>query len=150
MPLTYGLKNAADMLAKLHREHGRLKRKLTPDGLFNFVVTAYHIADWVEKDPEVPKAARSELPAVRDHVAVRTCRDLANASKHFSFDKNYKNRVTAKTSVIAAHLDDMDILTEHGESIAIVLNDGQRFNASALAQDVVDLWDEFFREHGLR
>lgn len=148
MALRYGLNNPPDLLAKLHRDHERIKEKVTPDSLFNFVVTAYHITDWVQNDPEVPNNVKNELQTIRANVWLRTCRDLANASKHFTLDKNYKNQVAAKTSVIAAHVGEAASVSADS-SIVIVLNDGQRFDPLALAQGVMAVWDTFFQKYRL-
>lgn len=57
MSLTYGLKTARDLLAKLERDADLLQSEVSSDRFFNFVVTAYSLADWVQADPSVRQAA---------------------------------------------------------------------------------------------
>src|SRR6266487_1410203 len=103
MSLTYGMKTPRDMLAKLQRERARLDNEVSGDNLFNFVVTAYHIIDWIKNDPSVPAPAKTEVVSMYGNTHVAVCRDLANASKHFALDKNYKGQVAAKTSAISGY-----------------------------------------------
>jgi len=152
MSLTYGLKAPRDMLEKLNREHTQLKKEVSRDTLFNFVVTAYHITDWIKNDPSVSTTAKDELRSMYTNTYIAVCRDLANASKHFALDKNYKGLVTAKTSAISGYGVGRYGKGGYGvgeESIVVVLNDGQRFDALSLAQGVVDAWNGFFVKHAL-
>ena len=152
MSLTYGLKAPRDMLAKLRREHARLKKEVSSDDVFNFVVTAYHITDWIKNDPSAPTAAKADLDSMYANTYIAVCRDLANASKHFALDKNYKGQVTAKTSAISGYGVGRYGKGAYGtgeQSIVVVLTDGQRFDVLSLAQEVVNAWDAFFAKHGL-
>jgi hypothetical protein len=81
--LTFGLKTPRDMLGKLKREHERLEAQVTSDDFFNFIVTAYHLIDWIDKNPSVPEPARTEVKTLYRNPYIAICRDLANASKHF-------------------------------------------------------------------
>ena len=152
MTLTSGLKTPRDMLSKLHRERTRLDEEVNPDNLFNFVVTGYHIKDWIKNDPSVPQAAKDDLASIRSNPFLGACRDVANASKHFTLDKGYKGQVAAKTSAtsgwgIGGYGKGPYGVGEY--SIVVVLTDGQRFDARELAQGVIGLWEAFFAKHSL-
>ena len=59
------------------------------ESLFNFVVTTYHIVDWV-------KSYRADLKGeVYAHLnqceALRACRDLCNASKHVQLSLEHRS-----------------------------------------------------------
>ena len=97
MPLTFGLQDASDMLAKLHHEHERLEREVSSYNLFNFVVTAYHLIEWVKRDPAVP-ATKRDLDSIRKDTYIAVCRDLANANKHFKLNQGYKGQVTSEAT----------------------------------------------------
>ena len=152
MALTYGLTTAADMLAKFRRERQRLLREVTSDDFFNFVVTAYHLIEWIEKDPSIPAAAKSDLACVRRDTFIATCRDLTNASKHFRLKANYQNQVTSSASSERGYG-----LGRYGaggfgvgeESITVELLDGTSFSALDLVDQVSRLWEAFFARHGL-
>jgi hypothetical protein len=152
MGLTYGLKTPKDLLAKLNREHVRLEREVTSDDFFNFVVTAYHIIDWIKNDPSVPAEAKVEISSLYANTHIAVCRDIANASKHFALKKDYKGRVTEKVSAISDYGTGRYGKGQFGvgeESIVVVLTDGQRFDTLALSQKVVAIWTEFFAKHHL-
>jgi len=152
MSLTYGLKTPRDMLGKLHREYGRLKDEVSSDNLFNFVVTGYHIIDWIKNDPSIPTPAKTAVKSMYKNTHIAVCRELANASKHFALDKTNKSPVVAKTSAISGYGVGGYGKGAYGtgeESIVVVLTDGQRFDALELAQNVVAAWEEFFAKHGL-
>jgi hypothetical protein len=152
MPLTPGLKTPGDMLAKLQREHARLKNEVTADDMINFVVTAYRIIEWIKKNPGLSAAARDEVEQMYTNTHIAVCRDVANESKHFKLRKDYQNRVTEKTSVTSGYGQGRYGKGPYGAgepSIVIVLNDGQRFNAVEFADEVVATWQQFFAKHSL-
>jgi hypothetical protein len=152
MSLTAGLKTPRDMLAKLHREHARLKNEVTSDDLMNFAITAYHIIEWIRKNPSVDSATKKDLDSMYNDPLIGACRDIANESKHFVLKQDYQDRVTDKTSAISGYG-----VGRYGKgafgvgepSIVIVFIDGRRFDALQFAQGVVDAWEAFFGKHGL-
>jgi len=150
--LTYGFKSARDMLEKLRREHQRLQAEVTSDTLFNFVATGYHLLEWVKKDPQVPATAKTNLSAVRNAPCIKTCRDLTNASKHFSLKSNYQGQVTSSAKSERGFGVGRFGAGGYGvgeESISIVLKNGTTLNALQLAGDTVNEWEAFFTHHGL-
>jgi hypothetical protein len=144
MSLTLALKTPGDMLAKLHREHERIKQEVMSDDLFNVVVTGSHIKDWIERDLAVPSAAKFDVASIRSQSThIDVCRDLANASKHFKL--NYEGitaDTTSRTGYGAARYGAGRYGTGE-ESITIVLTNGQAFDALDFAQNVVDAWEAF-------
>lgn len=82
--LTYGLHSPCDLLKKLKFEAERLKQNFNSYDFFNFVVTAYHLCDWVGKNANIP-LKRKDIPDY--YKEIKICKDLANASKHFRIDK---------------------------------------------------------------
>src|ERR1035437_7744477 len=86
MSLTYGLRTARDLLAKLERDAALLRQEVSSDRFFNFVVTAYSLLDWVQNDPGVHKVVKLDLERFRSTQSIQICRDLANSSKHFTLD----------------------------------------------------------------
>ena len=52
MALRFGLRTASDLFAKLRRDAALLDEEVTSDLFFNFVVTARHLPEWIEKDPD--------------------------------------------------------------------------------------------------
>lgn len=150
--LTYGFESAQDMLDKLRREHQRLQAEVTSDNFFNFVATAYHLLEWVERDPKVPATAKTNLSSVRSASCIAACRDLTNASKHFSLKSNYQNQVTSSAKSERGFGVGRFGKGGYGigeESISIMLKDGTTLNGLQLAADTVNEWESFFTRHGL-
>jgi hypothetical protein len=150
--LTYSFKSAQDMLNKLRREHQRLLTEVSGDNFLNFVVTAYHLAEWVEKDPKVPAAAKNDIPTVRKASSIATCRDLTNASKHFNLKAGYKDQVASTATSMSGWGAGRYGVGGYGigeESITIDLLDGTSLNALGLAADALQEWESFFTRHSI-
>jgi len=117
--------------------------------MFNFVVTARHLPEWIEKDPTAPPESKSALSAVRDTDVYRTCRDIADASKHFE--------LTAKRSV-ESNVGEVSSDQGYGvgrygkggygvgeESITVLLASGERTDALAFSRLILDLYRPLFK-----
>jgi hypothetical protein len=101
MSLTYGFKNARDLFEKLKRDAKKLEEEVNSDNVFNFIVTAYHIKDWIKNDPSNSQDIRNqakELP--KNEKIIDICQDIANASKHF--DLNRDGQRHQKTSNVSS------------------------------------------------
>jgi hypothetical protein len=152
MPLRFGLNSARELFEKLRFDAKEMDKAVNSYAFFNFVVTAYHLIEWVEKDPRIPKAGKKDVPSLRKDKSIAVCRDLANASKHFDLRKDYENQ-TAKDAVSSQGWG----IGRYGhgawgvgeESIRIELLEGKEIDALVLKEDVLDLWTSFFEKHGL-
>jgi hypothetical protein len=153
MSLTYGLKNARDLLAKLERDAELLRNEVSTDRFFNFVVTAYSLADWVQNDPSVPLNAKADLTLFRSTNEIQICRDLANASKHFQLDPKRNPSPTVKS----AHSDQGFGLGRFGagaygvgeEEIIVWLSTGTNIKGLDLIESTLRVWEHFFARHGM-
>ncbi len=149
MALTYGFLNSKDLFQKLKRDANALEKECTSDNFFNFVVTAYHLCDWIKKDPSCPQSSKNDVSYVRQRTCIRVCRDIANASKHFRL--NY-TPIVAKTESKRGYGHGR---YEHGgynkgeEKIYIELADGTKCDALSLYREVIDFWERFFKEHNI-
>jgi hypothetical protein len=74
-------------LARVRRWHVRL-RTAAPDDhldfLYAFFQNCNHLGDWVSSDAPVGAARAQKL--VADTVELRVCRDICNATKHFTLN----------------------------------------------------------------
>lgn len=150
MALTYGIRNANDLFQKLKRDANALEKECASDNFFNFVVTAYHLCDWTEKDPTCPRAARNDVFRVRQQTCIDVCRDIANASKHFEL--NYNDPIVAKTESKRGYGHSRYGHSGYGkgeEKIYIELADGTKCDALSLYREVIDVWERFFKEHNI-
>jgi len=137
-----------DLFAKLQRELGNLESAVSADAYFDFVITAYHLCDWIKNDSAAPASARSALAALRKQLPVKICRDLANGSKHFTLD--YADVVVADATCVAAYGSGRFGKGAYGvgePTIRITLADGAVLDGLSVARDAVQLWDQFFSSH---
>jgi hypothetical protein len=59
------------------------------DFLFTFFQSAYHLRDWIEKSSGATQAQLDDLMA--QTPALKLCRELCNASKHFVLDGTHRS-----------------------------------------------------------
>lgn len=151
MRRTYGLKSARDLFRKLQRDASLLKEEVSSDRFFNFVVTAYSLADWIKNDPSVPQEAKDELIRFKRSREIQICRDLANASKHFELDvnKNPSPTVTNAESETGYGVGRFGkgAYSVSEESITIRLRSGNMINGLDLIADTLRAWTNFFETH---
>jgi len=152
MSLKAGMNSPRDWLAKLEMEHARLKEKVSAGDLTNFAITGYHMLEWIRKSSAAGPAAKTDLDSMYNNTDIRVCRDITNESKHFELKKDYKDRVTDKTSAISGFGAGRFGKGDFGvgePSIVVVILGGARFDSLTWAERVVDAWKTFFAKHRL-
>jgi hypothetical protein len=149
MYLTYGLLSARSLYEKLQRDAEALKEEVNSDRFFNFVVTGYSLIDWVKKDPSVPQTAQNDVNDIYDDQWIKRCRDLANASKHFTL--NYPPITSSATSEQGFGVGGFGQggFGEGEERIEVTLTDGLSFDCFELVDGVMNTWKNFFSSHGI-
>ena len=146
MPI--GLDSAHDLFRKVERDRAAVERAVTPDSLFNFVVTAHSLCDWVQKDPTISADAKEACANLaKTNNWLRACRDLANGSKHFAIDR-YEPFVQ-HADVVSGYDVGRYGAGEYGrgEWQVTVSWDGNTHDALELVAKVAEIWTAFFREH---
>ena len=146
--LTYGLHSPCDLLEKLKFEAERLEQNFNSYDFFNFVVTAYHLCDWVEKNFGLRKG-----DILNSYLEIQICKDLANASKHYCITK-YTPTVTHADSVLGYGVG------RYGcggyrigeEKIIIAIGDSgtgkiETFDAYDLVNKVVEIWENILSNY---
>jgi len=153
MSRTYGLRSARDLFAKLERDAELLRKEVSSDRFFNYVVTAYSLADWIDKDPNVPASAKSDLQRFRGTNEIQICRDLANASKHFQLDprRNPSPTVAAADSAQGFDVGRYDVggYDVGEEEITVSLTAGSSINGLDVMENSLREWQQFFAAHGI-
>jgi len=152
MSLRYGLQSPRDLLEKLEADAAALEIEITSHGLFNFVVAAYHLCDWIKKDPAVPQSAKQAITSVRADKNIAVCRDLTNATKHFSLNIGHKRQVANDATSSMGF--GVGRYGKGGfgvgeERIEVELMDGSTIGALDLKNNVVAIWTTFFKTHGI-
>lgn len=146
MSLTYGLKNANDLFKKMLRDSEAIKKEVSSNNFFNFVVTAYHLCEWVEKDPSYSKDAKRQIHSLREQPQFKICRDIANASKHFKSKEITAKEASSEKGFGLGRFG-------HGgygvgeESIRIELCDGTEYDALELCNKIESMWSDFFKNY---
>jgi hypothetical protein len=106
------------------------------DYLSAFFENAFHLRDWLLDTGAVTPV---QIKALFDgHVQMRLCRDLANAHKHFSLKKPSQSEPPSEVrEYVPGNADE-------GPTIALsVVSDWKKHDLTALAGEVLRLWDEF-------
>lgn len=150
MALTYGFLSARSLYEKLKRDAKALDEEVNSDRFFNFVVTGYSLIDWVQADPSVPQTAQTAVKDIRRNQWIKTCGDIAIASKHFTVTN--RNLITSSVTSeqgfgIARWGRGRFGLGE--ERIEVQLTDGRSFDCFELVDGVMNTWENFFSSHGI-
>jgi hypothetical protein len=150
MSLTFTIGKAQDLFEKMVRDAGEMEKTVTGDRAFNFVVTAFHLKDWIEKDPLIPQSARDDLGTLSGNKYFQICRDLANASKHMVITRYHPSTAGTHTERgLGVGRLGKGPLGIGEESISITHSDGTVISILELKSEVVSLWKEFFLKHGI-
>lgn len=127
-------------LARVRRWHTRL-RTASPDDYLDFLYAFFqncnHLADWIASD--APAGAAMVQTLVGSSVELRVCRDICNATKHFSFDRPPKMK--------GGFADGHEYLpegwpTDHPGGLPIfVIAGGEKYDALDLADRCLAAWN---------
>jgi hypothetical protein len=148
--MAFAITTSRDLLAKLERDAGALHQEVSSDRLFNFVVTAWALVDWIRWDPKVPAAAKAARGTLSNEALLQLCRDLANGCKHHTIDRyDPKTQTTASKRGYGIGRYGMGAFGEGEEAIEIVAKDGARHDALRLVDGVMELLHRFFNTHGI-
>jgi len=117
----------------------------------NFVITAWHLADWTY--PHLPKEFAAQFLKKSDFArwtkkqcrALAACHMIANTSKHFGIDKDDEPRIEL---VAMPGWDEVHNETPMRHMMAIVI-DGKILALDDFARQVVTFWQLFLQSKGL-
>jgi hypothetical protein len=132
------------MLDKAHREHKRLREHFDIDNVFNFLITANHIRDYVERLGSVPQQA---LGAFLKDQDLKDCRDLCDKGKHVTLTKRPDPSTRIKHSQIGAGMMG-DMMVGAGDTWYLV-SGGREVDVERLADRVIQKWETFFSTHSI-
>ena len=140
----FELRTPRDMLEKARREHQRLAERFDIDNLFNFVVTAYHISDYIRKAGAVAQVVLDTFLQDQD---IKDCRDLCDKGKHLTLTK----RADPTTHVWSGCFGGapFGVLPFGGGDKWVLFTGDREVDVEWLAERILAKWDEFFSTHGL-
>jgi len=151
--LSYGFKTPHDLWAKLKRDAKRVEAAKDDDieyqdQAFNFLLTANSLRDWILKYSFTPQ----DLCEIREFeklpLCLRICRDLANSSKHFEFNKlGKKGKVVEKvvSQTVGVIKTYAGLITDTREYDIFISADGDYTAFEGLAKDILGFYEKAFR-----
>lgn len=150
MSLTYSFDKTRDLFEKMSRDAILLEETVSGDRAFNFIITSFHIKDWIKNDPSVPQSAKHDLTSIQDNKYFKICRDLANASKHMVITKYQPSSTDTSSSQgygVGRYGKGAYGIGE--ENIKITHSDGSVISILELKDKMMSLWTDFFSKHGI-
>lgn len=137
------LRSPRDMYEKAKRELDRMKSSPNIDTIFNFYVTAYHIMDYVKKQPGVPQASIKAFYADSDFG---TCNRICNRGKHLKVG----DPLTAhsRPGAVFGMAVWGDTAFSEAPSYTLVV-DGRRVEVIPLAERLLVKWERFCKDNGI-
>jgi len=133
---------------RVNRWHSRLMAGSAAhreDFLYAFFQNCAFLPEWLRRDL-LSGLRQGELEdLVKVHAELRLCQDIANATKYFALDDPKMSReFSAAREYVPAPVGGA------ASSVAtVVLADGVKYNALALAGRCLEIWKSFLRERGL-
>ena len=140
----FELATPRDMLEKARREHARLRGHWDIDNVFNFVVTANHIRDYVQRLGSVPGA---DMDAFLSDQDLKDCRDLCDKGKHVRLT----HRPDPSTRIMSSHVGAGmlgEMMVGAGDTWYLETA-GRAVDIDHLADRVLKKWEHFFSLHAL-
>jgi len=141
------LKNSRDLFEKLKYDRSQFKENVQPYDFFNFVVTGYHLFEWIKEEPGLSKAAVNDLSLIWDADEFQVSRDIANGNKHFREKPGSVKEVEQKTKGYGTREYGRSPYGEAEESFDIHLQDGRVIGPRELALKLEKLYQDFFDKH---
>ncbi len=118
------------------------------DRFFNFVVTGYHLREWINKDHTVGAEIKTRLDQASSHRWLLICADVANASKHFvQASKKTVLKAESSSGWWCRALREGESNGVGEESIQLTLPDGTEVTAVELRRGVMQLYAFVFGEN---
>ncbi|MDD5066275.1 MAG: hypothetical protein PHF84_04450, partial [bacterium] len=145
-PITYSLKDSQDLYDKLTIDYNELLNEVNSRSVFNFVVTAYHLIEWMKKDKRFAFGdIQDEISEIKNHEYYKICRDLANASKHFELrNPSKKVKSTSVSQGFGVGRYGAGPFGSGEEEVTIELNDGRKIDILELAGGLMTIYDKYF------
>lgn len=143
----FELRTPGDMLAKAKRERQRLADGINTDHVYNFFTTVVHIADYVKHSGSVSQV---ELDRLRQHKIFKLARDLCDAGKHLKLTQPGRTTPSANVYPNSMFRAPFGAWTFGPQKENWMVNsDGNWMGVFAIADEILQLWDQFFERHGI-
>lgn len=143
----FELGTAESVLKKAKRELKRLEAENSIDHVYNFFVTACHIADYLDG-----RLAEPDVKSIKAEPLIQFCGDVCNKAKHMRLTWNrpdVETPIRFKGAVLnTAPLNTFALNTSRVERW-IIWEDKSTLEVVRFARDVIAKWEKIFVEHGI-
>jgi len=133
---------------RVRRWHSRLPTAAAQDRedfLYAFFQSCASFRDWLIHDRPPTLTQQDIETLVKTYVELRLCQDIANATKHFQLDDPKMHReFSAAREYLPA-----PVAGGTASSALVILSTGSKYDALALANRCVEIWQTFLILHGL-
>ncbi|AUT02047.1 hypothetical protein CLI64_17570 [Nostoc sp. CENA543] len=156
--LNYWYNSARDLFGKVYRDKDKLyesvnsqDHKRIADAIFNFVVTAYHLKDWLKQEATTFTPQDVEH-YVSSHEFLSICADLCNGSKHRILTSARSTATGIGDSPLKVSMTSITCSSSipvTGFILVISTLEGNQYNILSWADQVVLSWEDFFTTHGI-
>lgn len=158
-----GTRRWGDQWARVHRWRDRLDAyrvgggldysihaSVVRDDFYAFFMNAYHLKDWLEKDPATSLTKADLQRAIAASTPLKLVADLCNASKHFELGSGgwsgQEPTLGSGKIMVSVGGDDHGIRMD---SQCIELSDGTVLDAFGLADEILSAWRDALNGWGL-
>lgn len=154
---TFGLSHPAEYLDKLEWEFERLmkagradERELSYHAM-NFIITAWHMTDWIY--PHLPESEKQRFPKPKDFQnwirsqsrTVAACRDVATAAKHVKVTLSPDPKIETVLGTKFVPSDPANQFQPHW----LIAVDGMLYPMDEFCRKAISFWHGFLDMHGL-
>jgi hypothetical protein len=160
--LRYGkLKNYRDLFAKLQRDVATFTASPTDDALFNGMVTAWSLTDWIREDVDLspdmdtdllPLTGRDSKGKSAPHhlsTTMQICKDITNGSKH-AVIRRYTPQVKRVSFTDGSYGSGLYGFSRYGGGVAYAIVVGEDlFDAQDVLETALVQSQQFFSKHKL-
>ena len=138
-------RTAEEHFQKLKRVYERLMREMHKDDLDDFIKTAWHLCEIVEKDTHTTRKQRRAVNSLRKTEEMRLCQDITNAQKHFTLRGDQIDRAEVRKGWGVGRYG-CGSWGRGEQSVTIHLKDGQEIKALSFVSKVFGVWRNVFEE----
>lgn len=166
--LVYGFDSASDLMKKVKRDKNNLNIAISSqttsnqndleisDAIFNFVITAHHLKDWLQKESSVKEEAAGMNvnlyinTYIDKHPVLRICEELCNSSKHGVNPQRIYITEYVIEAPLTVNIEMTVSSSKRVNSRAIQIKaSGQQYEILYFASKVIEAWTDFFEQHGI-
>lgn len=146
MPDPFLLRTPTDMLEKAKRELVKLTDQTSPDTIFNFFVTAYHVMDYVKRLGTVSQTAIDNMYADPDF---ELCNLICNRGKHLILTRTPRQVTAAEIGGGGFNASAFNEYEFNASPEWKFFCDNVEIQPLQLAKSIIGKWEGFFHANGI-